>query len=71
MTTNVSGGPIYNPNVRVVAESPHRYAVFSSQHRWGHFRLRRDAEAFAEDVRRGQAFFSEVIDRLIQNVKTA
>lgn len=59
--------PIFNPGVTVGREASHRYAVFAKKHRWGHFRLKRDAEAFAEDLRHGRAFYSEAGSRLIQN----
>lgn len=58
--------PIYNEGVRVVREAPRRYAVFAKEERWGHFRLLRDARTFADDVRFGRAFSSEVAPRLVR-----
>lgn len=56
---------IYNDGVTVEREARRRFAVLSKGHRWGHFRLRRDAEAFAEDVRHGHAFLSHAASRLV------
>lgn len=57
---------IYNPGVRVVREAPRRFAVYSGEHRWGHFARLTDAKEFADDVRFGRALFSNVGQKLIQ-----
>lgn len=57
---------IYNEGVRVVKEGPRQFAVYAKEERWGHFRLLRDAKTFADDVRFGRAFFSEVAPRLVR-----
>ena len=55
---------IYNPGVRVVREGRRRFAVYAGEHRWGHFVRLLDAGTFAQDVRFGRAFESDVAAKL-------